>query len=102
MVSSDSDDDMLPFPLTFNTSPDLGWKLQKADILPAVSVIASQRPGGYLQLYTGKEGRRSRKSIDAGASSIAVRLDLDIRNIRIQVVDDGRGMRKDDLLVAGR
>ena len=27
-------------------------------------------------------------SIDAGASSLAVRLDLDIRNIRIQVVDD--------------
>ena len=41
-------------------------------------------------------------SIDAGASSLAVRLDLDIRNIRIQVVDDGRGMSKDDLLVAGR
>ena len=41
-------------------------------------------------------------SIDAGASSVAVRLDLDIRNIRIQVVDDGRGMTKDDLLVAGR
>ena len=33
---------------------------------------------------------------------MAVRLDLDIRNIRIQVVDDGRGMSKDDLLVAGR
>ena len=41
-------------------------------------------------------------SIDAKASSVAVRLDLDILSIRIQVVDDGRGMTKDDLLVAGR
>ena len=36
-----------------------------------------------------------------GASAVAVRLD-DICNIRIQVVDDGRGMTKNDLLVAGR
>ena len=40
----DTDDDLLPLPLTFNTSADLMWKLQKADILPARSVLPSQRP----------------------------------------------------------
>jgi hypothetical protein len=51
-ASSDTDDDMLPFPLTFNSSADLRWKLQKADILPAVSVLSSQRPataGGLVR-----------------------------------------------------
>ena len=40
-------------------------------------------------------------SIDAGAASVAVR-DLDIRHIRIQVVDGGRGMDKTELAVLGR
>merc|ERR1719186_1235274 len=43
VVELDDDDDT-PFPLTFNTSADLLWKLQKAAILPARSVLPSQRP----------------------------------------------------------
>jgi len=43
VVELDDDDDT-PFPLTFNTSADLLWKLRKAAILPAWSVLPSQRP----------------------------------------------------------
>ena len=68
-ASSHTDDDMLPFPLTFKTSADLRWKLQKADILPAVSVIASQRPDGGLQLYRGvRVGRGRRKNGGPGVT----------------------------------
>ena len=42
---TEKDDTMLPFPLIFSTSADLMCKLQKADILPAKTVLTSQRPG---------------------------------------------------------
>ena len=41
-------------------------------------------------------------SVDAGADSVAVRLDLDIRSIRIQVLDDGSGIDRDGMVVVGR
>ena len=41
-------------------------------------------------------------SLEAGATSVAVRLDLNSRNIKIQVLDDGIGMGRDDLVLVGR
>jgi len=52
VVELDDDDDT-PFPLTFNTSADLLWKLQKAAILPARSVLPSQRPA-IVRTGTGR------------------------------------------------
>ena len=40
-------------------------------------------------------------SIDAGANSVAVRVDLTPSNIRIQVIDDGCGISQEDLSVFG-
>jgi len=52
VVELDDDDDT-PLPLTFNTSADLLWKLQKAAILPARSVLPSQRPA-IVRTGTGR------------------------------------------------
>ena len=41
-------------------------------------------------------------SVEAGATSVAVRLALNSRNIKIQVLDDGRGISRDDLILVGR
>ena len=46
--------------MTFNTSADLRWKLQKADILSAVSVIPRQRPGGGGLQFHKEEGGRGK------------------------------------------
>jgi hypothetical protein len=72
-ASSDTDDDMLPFPLTFNSSADLRWKLQKADILPAVSVLPRQRPatagGGLVRTQPGVGLREKHLSRRRGGRS---------------------------------
>jgi len=41
-------------------------------------------------------------SVEAGAKSVAVKVDLSPQAIRIQVIDDGVGMSKEDLAVVGR
>ena len=43
-----------------------------------------------------------RNSLEAGASSVAVRLDLAPTNLRLQVVDDGRGLARRDLRVLAK
>ena len=43
-----------------------------------------------------------RNSLEAGASSVAVRLDLAPNNLRLQVVDDGRGLARRDLGVLAK
>jgi len=65
VVELDDDDDT-PLPLTFNTSADLLWKLQKAAILPARSVLPSQRPA-IVRTGTGRmrteQGRTEREEL---------------------------------------
>ena len=41
-------------------------------------------------------------SLDAGATSIAVRADLAANNLWLQVADDGRGLGREELKVVGR
>ena len=41
-------------------------------------------------------------SLEAGATSIAVRADLASNNLWLQVVDDGRGLSKEELEVVGK
>ena len=43
-----------------------------------------------------------RNSVDAGATSVAVRLDLGSTDMRLQVVDDGLGLERRDLRLVGR
>ena len=67
-ASTDTDEDFLSFLLTLTTSAHLRWKLQKADILPAVSGIASQT---RWWSSAGQEGEvwRARKNGGPGVTA---------------------------------
>ena len=43
-----------------------------------------------------------RNSLESGAASVSVRVDLDPSNLRLQVIDDGVGLGREDLEVVGR